>query len=66
MKNKAYEVFVDVWRLAYRYQFRKLDDSRWEGFIADAEKLMARYKGTDVETLFRLLFHAVQTFYEKL
>lgn len=66
MKNKAYEVFVDVWRLAYKYQFRKLDESRWEEFITDAEKLLARYKCTDVEILFWLLFRAIQSFYEKI
>lgn len=66
MKEKAYKVFVDVWRLAYKYRFQKLNESQWTEFVNDAEMLMNRYKGTEVENLFRLLFQAVQSFYEKL
>lgn len=66
MKEKAYKVFVDVWRLAYKYRFQRLDEKQWIDFIADAEELMNRYKDTDIENLFRFLFQAVQSFYEKL
>lgn len=66
MKEKAYKVFVDVWRLAYKYRFQRLDEKQWIDFIADAEELMNRYKDTDIESLFRFLFQAVQSFYEKL
>lgn len=66
MKEKAYKVFVDVWRLACRYHFQILNESQWIEFVNDAEKLMKRYKGTEVENLFRFLFQAVQSFYEKL
>lgn len=65
MKEQAYKVFVDVWRLACKYHFQKLDDSQWECFIADGGKLLDRYRGTVVEQLFRELFIAVQALYEK-
>ena len=66
MKDMAYKVFVDIWRLACRYHFSRLDDSQWERFTADAKKLMGRYRGTPAGPLFRYLFAAVQKFYEKL
>lgn len=66
MKNIAYEIFVDVWRLICRYQFQRMDAIEWKAFIDDADRLIKRYRGTDGETLFRLLFQAVQTFYEGL
>ncbi len=66
MRKLAYEVFVDIHRLAYKYRFQKLDTAGWESFIADGEKLMERYRGTAAESLFRNLFAAVQNFYEKL
>lgn len=65
MRKLAYMVFVDIWRLTCKYQFKKLDDQQWECFIADAEKLLCRYKDTEAESLFKDLFMAVQTFYEK-
>lgn len=65
MKELAHRVFVDVWRLACKYRFQKLDDFQWEKLIKDADRLLERYKGTDAEGLFRLLFSAVQSFYEE-
>ena len=65
MKDLAYKVFVDVYRLACRYRFSKLDDKQWECFIADGGRLLDRYRGTEAEQLFRQLFMAVQAFYEK-
>lgn len=65
MKELAYRVFVDAWRLAAKYGFQKLDEDQWERFIDDAGFLMKRYKGTESEILFRKLFLAVQSVYEK-
>lgn len=65
MKELAYRVFVDVWRLACRYRFQKLDDSQWERLTADAGTLFKRYRNTEAESLFRGLFMAVQSFYEE-
>ncbi len=62
----AYEAFVDIWRLARKYRFQKLDDKRWEQFIADADKLLGRYRKTEAETLFRYLFKAVHDYYEQI
>lgn len=64
MKELAYKVFVDIWRLTCKYRFQKLNDEQWKCFIADAENLLLRYKDTQAEKLFRCLFMAVQTFYE--
>ena len=66
MRQYAYMVFVDLYRLAYKYHFRKLDDEQWENMISDAGRLFKRYQGTEVEYLFRHLFSAVQSFYESL
>ena len=66
MKDMAHRVFVDVWRLAYKYRFRKLGDDEWESLVNDGEKLFERYKGTNVEYLFRCLFAAVRSFYESM
>lgn len=66
MKEQAYRVFVDIWRLAYRYQFRKMTGAQWEEFIKQGEAGLVRYRGTSLEHLYRKLFMAVQDFYEKL
>lgn len=66
MKDSAYKVFVDIWRLTCKYRFQKLDDEQWECFIADAEKLLSRYRDTEAEDIFRHLFGAVQMYYEKI
>lgn len=66
MKDSVYKVFVDIWRLTYKYRFQKLDDEQWECFLSDAKKLMSRYRNTEAETIFRYLFMAIQTFYEKI
>lgn len=65
MRKLVYMVFVDAYRLACKYRFQKLNDEQWKYFIADAEKLLYRYKDTEAELLFRDLFKAVQAFYEK-
>jgi hypothetical protein len=66
MRNLAYKVFVDTYRLAYKYRFHKLNDNQWKSMISDADKLFKRYKNTDAEYLFRYLFSAVQSFYERV
>lgn len=66
MRQRAYMVFVDLHRLAYKYHFRKLDDSQWESLISDADRLFTHYQGTDVEYLFRGMFSALQEFYIRL
>lgn len=62
----AYRVFVDVWRLACRYRFQKLENDEWESLISDGNKLFDRYKDTYAECLFRYLFQAIQSFYESV
>lgn len=64
MKDMAYRVFVDVWRLACKYRFHRLDNEEWQCLVNDGEKLFGRYKDTSVEYLFRCLFAAVRSFYE--
>lgn len=65
-KESAYKVFVDIWRLACKYRFQKLDDEQWINFISDGELLLQRYKGTDVECLYRQLLLGVSVVYEQL
>ena len=33
MKDKVYRIVVDTWRLALKYNFRKMGDRDWEDFI---------------------------------
>ena len=65
-KEHAYKVFVDIWRLACKYRFQKLDEEQWISFVTDGETLLKRYEGTDVEHLYRQLLLAVSAVYEKL
>ncbi|RKJ44296.1 hypothetical protein D7X98_12210 [bacterium 1XD8-76] len=64
-KEHAYKVFVDIWRLICKYRFQKLDDTEWGSFVSDGERLLQRYKGTDVEYLYRQLLLAVSAVYEQ-
>lgn len=65
-KEHAYRVFVDIWRLISKYRFQKLDDTQWSSLASDGEKLLQRYKGTDVEYLYRRLLLVVSAVYEQL
>lgn len=67
MKNIIYKIVVDVWRLAAKYDFRKMRDDEWETFVAEAENLVRRYRdaGDAVERLCRNLFGAFQEFYQQ-
>lgn len=67
MKKIVYEMVVDIWRLAARYQFRKLSESEWESFIADGKRIQIKYRqhGSRIEHLCRDWFDAVQTFYQQ-
>lgn len=62
-----YQVFTDVWRLARKYEFRRLTDSEWEAFCGQGEELLKKYReyGSEVETLYRDLFRAVQALYQR-
>lgn len=66
MMYRFFQCFTDVWRLMKKYGAR-LDEERWERFLADGEALLGRYRaqGRDAELLFRDLFGAVQKFYER-
>lgn len=67
MKDSIYRLLVDVWRLAAKFEFRKMGDSKWEEFVAIGHKLIMRYRaeGDAVERLCRDLLDAFQTFYEQ-
>lgn len=62
-----YQVFTDVWRLARKYEFRRLTDGEWEAFCGQGEGLLKKYReyGPEVETLYRDLFRAVQALYQR-
>lgn len=68
MKKTVYEIIVDIWRLAARYQFKKLNDTQWENFLSDGNNLLEKYRqyGRQEELLYRDLFSAVQAFYQRL
>lgn len=68
MKNKIYELIVDIWRLAYKYNFQKLNDDTWQTFVQDGNRLHDKYRqyGKVIELLFRDLFSAVQNFYQRI
>lgn len=68
MKDSIYRLVVDVWRLAKKYEFRKMGDAKWEDFIRAGQKLIIRYQaqGKAVERLCRDLLDAFQTFYRQI
>lgn len=68
MKKIVYEMIVDIWRLAARYQFGKLSDTQWENFLVEGNTLLEKYRqyGRQEELLYRDLFSAVQAFYQRL
>ena len=67
MTRIIYQVFTDVWRLARKYEFRRLTDSEWAAFCGQGEELLEKYReyGPEVETLYRDLFRAVQALYQR-
>ncbi len=68
MKDSVYRLVVDIWRLAAKYNFRRMGDDEWESFIRDGEKLAARYRNEDarLERLCRDMFAAFQELYQKM
>lgn len=68
MKRTIYRLVVDIWRLACKYQFRRLSGSEWQAFVSDGERLLEKYRecGHSVEILYRELFQAVLHFYEQM
>ncbi len=68
MKDSIYRIVVDTWRLAVKYEFRKMGNSEWEGFVSESQKLAVRYRaeGEAVERLCRDLLDAFQQLYEQL
>lgn len=68
MKDSIYRVVVDVWRLAVKYGFRKMEDSEWKDFVSVGQELVIKYRaeGKEMEWLCRDLFSAFQSFYERI
>lgn len=67
MKNKVYELIVDIWRLASKYQFKRLTEAEWDAFISAGVDLCKRYRqqSPGMEQLCRDLFYDFQKFYER-
>lgn len=67
MKDRAYRIVVDVWRLAAKYGFRKMGTGEWEGFVSGGNRLVARYRdeGCAAERLCRDLLDAFQKFFRQ-
>lgn len=68
MKKVIYEMVVDLWRMASKYQFQKLTDDEWKQFVKMGEGMLEKYKqkGSSVERLFRDIYSAFQGFYERI
>ena len=68
MKDVIYRIVVDVWRLATKYDFRKMGNTEWKNFVTAGQKLIVKYRteGAAVERLCRDLLDAFQTFYEQI
>ena len=56
-----------IYELITKYGCSRLSDEQWEGFVADGQKLILKYRaeGAAVERLCRDLLDAFQTFYEQ-
>lgn len=67
MKNEIYELVVDVWRLAWKYGFRKMSDAEWESFVSAGTRLVLKYRDrSDVlEELCRDLLAIFQRLYQR-
>ena len=65
MKDKVYRIVVDTWRLALKYNFRKMGDRDWEDFIRNGQKLVLRYRADSaaMQRLCRDILDAFQRFY---
>ena len=67
-KKIIYEMVLDIWNLAKKYEFQKLTDEQWEDFINSGEELRTKFMkhGKNIDLLCRGFFLALQNYYEGL
>lgn len=66
-KKIVYDVILSIWNLAKEHGFEKLTDEQWESLIEKATKENKRFRqyGESIDALFRGMFGALQSYYER-
>ena len=67
-KKIVYEMIIDIWNLAKKFDFQKLTDDEWERFVNAGMELREKFakEGKNIDLLCRGLFLALQNYYERL
>lgn len=66
-KKIVYDVILSIWNLAKEHGFEKLTDEQWESLVEKAMQENKRFRqhGESIEFLFRGMFDALQSYYER-
>lgn len=66
-KKIIYEIILSIWNLFKKYGFEKLTDEQWESLVgkATAERDKFNKHGSNIDLLFRDMFGALQSYYER-
>ena len=67
-KKIVYEMIIDIWNLAKKFEFEKLTDEQWEEFVDCGNAFRTKFMkhGKNIDLLCRGLFLALQNYYERL
>ena len=66
-KKIVYDVILSIWNLAKEHGFEHLTDEQWESLIEKSmqERERFRQNGESIDLLFRDMFSALQSYYER-
>lgn len=66
-KKIVYEIVISIWNLAKEHGFEKLTDEQWESFVEKSMQERNKFKqhGESVDLLYRGMFDALQSYYER-
>lgn len=66
-KKIIYEIILSIWNLFKKCGFEKLTDEQWESLVgkATAERDKFKKHGSNIDLLFRDMFSALQSYYER-
>lgn len=66
-KKIIYEIILSIWNLFKKYGFEKLTDEQWESLVGKATAERDKFKkyGSNIDLLFRDMFSALQSYYER-
>ena len=66
-KKIVYDVILSIWNLAKEHGFNRLTDKQWESLIKNVSDEREKFKqhGESIDLLFRDMFSALQSYYER-